>query len=560
MRFFRLKAEATSSGESELQIVGRASKSMIAGRVIATALYLAVLVAPPAAQNAARENTSFIAPPPRFTDPERRTKLASAFPEIDRLFADFAAKAHVPGAAWGIVIDGELAHAGAYGYRDVDTKAPVNADTVFRIASMTKSFTAMAILSLRDEGKLSLDDPAERFVPELKALRYPTADSPRITVRHLLSHSEGFPEDNPWGDQQLKVTRLEMQRMISSGIPFSNAPGVAYEYSNFGFAILGEIVSRASGKPYNAYLAENILGPLGMTATTMDPTNVPADRLAHGYRWEDDRWKEEPLLRDGAFGPMGGMLTSIRDLARAVSAHLAAWPPRDGVDGVPIRRASLREMQQIARFGGASTTRDNAGVLQLNATGYGYGLGVTQNCTFRHVVAHSGGLPGFGSQMRWLPEYGVGVIAFGNLTYTAWGRTMPAAFDLLARSGGLRPRETRPSPALLKAQAAVSQLVSAWDDRLADDIAAENLFLDQARERRRAHLTELHAKVGSCRGTAESFDSVENALRGQWTIDCDRGKLQAFVTLAPTMPPKVQLLDIRVAPPGEPVRAQICAQ
>jgi CubicO group peptidase (beta-lactamase class C family) len=167
-----------------------------------------------------------------------------------------------------------------------------------------------------------------------------------------LSHSEGFPEDNPWGDQQLKVTRLEMQRMISSGIPFSNAPGVAYEYSNFGFAILGEIVSRASGKPYNAYLAENILGPLGMTATTMDPTNVPADRLAHGYRWEDDRWKEEPLLRDGAFGPMGGMLTSIRDLARAVSAHLAAWPPRDGVDGVPIRRASLREMQQIADSAG----------------------------------------------------------------------------------------------------------------------------------------------------------------------------------------------------------------
>ena len=83
---------------------------------------------------------------------------------------------------------------------------------MFRIASMTKSFTAMAILKLRDEGKLSLDDPAERYVPELKALKYPTTDSPRITIRHLLSHAEGFPEDNPWGDQQLAATEDDSRR------------------------------------------------------------------------------------------------------------------------------------------------------------------------------------------------------------------------------------------------------------------------------------------------------------------------------------------------------------
>jgi CubicO group peptidase (beta-lactamase class C family) len=87
-------------------------------------------------------------------------------------------------------------HLGVAGSRDLTTQ-PVTADTVFRIASMTKSFTAMAILRLRDEGKLSLDDPAERYVPELTGLTYPTSDAPRITVRHLLSHAEGFPEDNP---------------------------------------------------------------------------------------------------------------------------------------------------------------------------------------------------------------------------------------------------------------------------------------------------------------------------------------------------------------------------
>ena len=126
-------------------------------------------------------------------------------------------RTRVPGAAWGIVIDGELAHVGVAGHRELPAKAPVTRDSVFRIASMTKSFTAMAILKLRDEGKLSLDDPAERYVPELKALTYPTTDSPRITVRDLLSHAEGFPEDNPWGDQQLAATEAEFTRDAAAG-------------------------------------------------------------------------------------------------------------------------------------------------------------------------------------------------------------------------------------------------------------------------------------------------------------------------------------------------------
>src|SRR5206468_1995675 len=128
--------------------------------------------------------------------------LDAGFAEIDRLLTEYATQAHVPGAAWGVIVDSELAHTGTYGQRDVAAHAPVDADTVFRIASMTKSFTAMAVLRLRDEGKLSLDDPAERYVPEMKNLKYPTSDSPRITIRHLLSHSTGFPEDNPWGDRQ----------------------------------------------------------------------------------------------------------------------------------------------------------------------------------------------------------------------------------------------------------------------------------------------------------------------------------------------------------------------
>ncbi|HEY7057971.1 MAG TPA: serine hydrolase domain-containing protein [Vicinamibacterales bacterium] len=501
---------------------------------------------------------TFKAPPARFADPDRRAKLATAFGDIDRIFEQFAAQAHVPGAAWGIVIDGELAHSGTTGYRDLEAKAPVTVDTVFRIASMTKSFTAISILKLRDEGRLSLDNPVERYVPELKSLAYPTSDSPRVTIRHLLSHAEGFPEDNPWGDRQLADTDQQLTDMLRSGIPFSNAPGVAYEYSNYGFAILGRIVSRVSGMPYADYVAANILRPLGMTSTTLEPSTVRADRLAHGYRWEDDRWKDEPLLANGSFGSMGGMLTTVPDLGRYVAAFLGSWPPRDGDEQPPIRRSSLREMQQIWRPAPGSVTRDSTGAIQLNTGGYGFGLRVSQTCPFRLVVAHSGGLPGFGSQMRWLPEYGVGVIAFGNLTYTGWGSTVDAVLSALSRTGGLQPRRPEPSPALVAARDVVAGLVVAWDDAAAERIAAENLFLDQSKERRRARIDELHARVGRCE-SGSGFDTVENALRGDWTMTCEHGTLEVAITLAPTTPPKVQFLDVRPVA-DEPPRPATCPQ
>ncbi|HUE88066.1 MAG TPA: serine hydrolase domain-containing protein [Vicinamibacterales bacterium] len=474
--------------------------------------------------------------------------LNTAFPEIDRIVIEFTKRENVPGAAWGVVVDGKLVHVGTTGVRELATKSPVTANTVFRIASMTKSFTAMAILKLRDLGQLSLDDPAERYVPELKGLTYPTTDAPRMTIRHLLSHATGFPEDNPWGDQQLAATEEEFSAMMRRGIPFSNPPGVAYEYSNYGFAILGRIVSNVAKMPYRQYVASQVLGPLGMTATTLEPASVPADRLAHGYRWEDERWKEEPQLADGAFGPMGGMLTSLNDLARYVGAYVGAWPPRDGPETAPISRASLREMQQVWRAGPASVARSASGGVQLNAGGYGYGLRISQTCDFAHVVAHSGGLPGFGSQMRWLPEYGVGLIGMGNRTYTGWNGVFNQALELLQQTGALRPRMATPSPALVKARDEVSQLVMEWDDTLADRIAAVNLFLDRSKDRRRREIADLRAKVGTCRA-ADQFTFVENALRGTWTLACERGDLDVAVTLAPTMPPAVQFLQVAPSRP-----------
>lgn len=485
---------------------------------------------------------------------DRATRLRAALPEIDKVFAAFAERTRVPGIAYGVLIDGQLVHTGSVGVRELTGRSPITPDTVFRIASMTKSFTALCILKLRDEGKLSLDDPAERYVPELAGLAYPTSDSPKITIRHLLSHSEGFPEDNPWGDQQLAVSEAEFTAMLKGGIPFSNAPGVAYEYSNYGFAILGRVVSQVSGRPYADYVKANILEPLGMTSTTLEPASVPRDRLALGYRWEDNIWKEEPQLPDGAFGAMGGMLTSTRDLGRYVSYLMSAWPPRDGADSGPVKRASLREMQQTARPRPATVTGGTGGApLQLNALSYGYGLRIRQSCEYRQIVAHSGGLPGFGSQMRWLTDEGVGFIAMGSLTYTSWDAVFDAATAALARTGALTRRQPEPSAWLLAAKDDVTRLVNGWDDGLADRIAAVNLFLDQSKDRRRLQITGLREQVGACRADGP-FD-VENALRGQWTLNCERGALRVAITLAPTMPPKVQYLSVQPAParPAAPI-------
>ncbi|MCA1578206.1 MAG: beta-lactamase family protein [Acidobacteria bacterium] len=509
-------------------------------------LLLAVLTLSSVAQAQKRVATGTV-PPATFADPNRKQKLAAAFPEIEKLFNTFAER--MPGAVMGIVVDGEVVWVKAAGIREATNKAPVTPETVFRIASMTKSFTALAILKLRDDGKLSLDDPVTRYVPALADLPYPTSDSPTITIRHLLTHSEGFPEDNAWGDRQLAQTDETMRAWMRAGIPFSTVPGTAYEYSNYGFAILGQIIAKASGGPYANYMRDNILRPLGMNSTTFEKSEVPQDRIALGYRREDNAWKAEPILAHGSFGAMGGLWTNTHDLARWVAFLMSAFPPRDEVDRGPVKRGSVREMQQLWRMSPGSAFRSTTDApLQLNVSGYGYGLGVAQDCRFAYVIGHGGGLPGYGSLMRWLPGYGVGLIAMSNLTYGGFNAIFNDTLDALHRTGALQPRVVKPSPALLAAQADVSQLIIKWDDALANRIMADNVFLDVPAEVRKSRWQSLAQDHGTCR-PATSIDP-ENALRGEWRMACDRGWLNVFITLAPTIPPKVQTIGIApVLPP-----------
>jgi len=482
-------------------------------------------------------------PPPRFTDPGRVAKLQSAMPEIDRIFRAYATDKKIPGMIWGVVIDGQVAHLGTFGARDLASKAPITPDTAFRIASMTKSFTALAILKLRDEGRLSLEDPVARWIEEFARMERPTRDTPPLTIRQLLSHSAGFPEDNPWGDQQLSATDAMLDEWLAKGIPFSTPPGTRYEYSNYAFGLLGRVVTRAAGVPYEQYVQREILSKLHMDGSTFRFADVPVARRAIGYRLKPDgTYSEEPPLPHGVFGAMGGLLTTANDLGKYVAFHLSAWPPRDDDDPGPVRRSSVREMAQ--RWTPSNlTARLVDDTLQATETGYGFGLRVASDCRFERIVAHGGGLPGFGSYMAWLPDYGVGMFAMATLTYSGPSEPISQAWDAMSKTGGLRKRELPPTARQIEMREHILNLWKRWDEAEAKQIAAGNFFLDAPSAERQAQIRAMSNEVGEC--TSAGPVIPENWMRGQFNLTCAKGTVGVFFTLAPTQPPAMQHLSFQ---------------
>jgi len=479
------------------------------------------------------------APAVGFPNPER---LAVGYPAVDQVFAEAMERHHIPGTAYGVIVDGELRHAGGFGVRRAGESNVPGTDTVFRIASMTKSITAACVLLLRDDGRLALDDPVSKHVPQLAGLRPATRDSAPVTVRQLLTMSAGFVEDDPWADRHLSLTETEFDALLQGGIPFDWAPGLVFEYSNLGYGILGRVVRQVAGKSAMELASARLFGPLGMTDSVWEASLVPADRMAHGYRLEGEAWVEEPPLANGAFAPMGGLWTTIEDFARYVAFQLAAWPPRDDPENGPLRRSSAREMQQPLRLRPAPDAKAPA----LAVAGYGFGLLAGEHPRDGRVVFHSGGLPGFGSHVQWLPDHGVGVIGFANLTYAPMRTVVSGAIDALAATGGLVPRMPQPSPALLAARETVLRLYESWDDTVAAELAADNLFMDRPARQRREDFAKMRAEHGRC------FDAsalvATGAMRGSWRMHCDQGILVATLWLAPTAPPRVQVLSLVPAP------------
>ena len=375
-------------------------------------------------------------------------------------------------------------------------------------------------------------------------MELPTRDAAPLRVRQLMSHSAGFPEDNPWGDQQLSVSDKDLDQWLRRGIPFSTPPDTRYEYSNYAFGLLGRVVTKASGMPYEKYVRSQILAKLLMDSSTFEFTDVPTASRAVGYRLQPDgTYLDEPPLPHGVFGSMGGLLTNDTDLGKYVAFHLSAWPPRDEADAGPVRRSSVREMSHLWTPSNLTVRRSPAGVLQASESGYGYGLRISTDCRFERIAGHGGGLPGFGSYMSWLPDYGVGMFAMTSLTYSGPSEPISQAFDILVKTGGLQKRALPAAPVLTETRDHIVNLWKGWDDAEAKQIAAMNLFLDAPIAQRRAQIDALKSEVGECSTTGPVLP--ENWLRGQFNMTCAKGNVAVFFTLAPTQPPLVQHLAFR---------------
>ncbi len=474
-------------------------------------------------------------------------KWKNALTETDQLFSNFSMGNNQPGVIYGIVANGKLVHISTSGIANRELKVPVKNSSVFRIASMSKSFAGVAILQLRDEGKLQLDDPAQLYISELDDIQYPTTDAPPITIRHLLTHAAGFPEDNPWGDRQLDISEDSMHAMFKRGISFSTSPGTTYEYSNMGFAMLGAIIKKVSGMPYQQYIRQFIWEPLGMNHTYWEYSDVPDSTLAIGYRWLNSRWEAQPLEHDGAYGIMGGILTTAEDFARYMNFMLGAWPARNGSDNSPLQRSSLREMQQPWNFAGLNATyKYPDGRVCAIAAGYGYGLRWSKDCEGRVTVGHSGGLPGFGSNWTILPDYGIGIVSFINQTYAPATSLNTQALDKLIKGAGLTPRPIPPTPILLQRQNELTAFLPHWKGAEKSPIFAENFFSDYQIDTLKKQAAELFKAAGKIIRVSEIVP--ENNLRGSFKLYGEKAILSVYFTLSPEQPAKIQAYNLRLIP------------
>jgi CubicO group peptidase (beta-lactamase class C family) len=451
--------------------------------------------------------------------------IASFAEEVHELMASVFEHNQIPPRfAVGIVRDGVVEQFAA---------ERATEHTRFRIASMTKSFTAAAVLQLRDRGAWKLDDLLSRWVPETLALRGPTSDSPPITLRHLVTMSAGMSTDDPSADRLLDLDAAQFRLLISSGAWFASVPGTAMEYSNLGYALLGEAIARATRQSPQRYITANVLQPLGLAETTWEQ---PVGDVAMPSHRVPDLQEVDPLA-DGTFAPMGGLWSTVSDLARWVGFLADAFPPRDGNDSDVLCRASRREMQQV-HTGSPVTIVESPQGNHLSLVGYGMGLMVGEHLKLGKVITHSGGLPGYGSNMRWIPNAGVGVVALGNRTYTPMSLLTR---EIVQRMSGQvfasTERRWDNSAVLEREMRALVSVLFKQPDRLSGHPLAMNVSLDLPLERRIAEAKSVAELVGPV--SQWSF-SATTAASGTMTGQSPTHSVTVTASMGSMVPPLIQ--------------------
>ncbi|HVU11459.1 MAG TPA: serine hydrolase domain-containing protein [Phototrophicaceae bacterium] len=326
--------------------------------------------------------------------PEIQAAIALVDTQLERELRE----RRIPGISAGIVYDQALIWTHGYGYANLDKQIGADERTVYRVASITKLFTSTMMMILRDEGKLNLDDPIEKYLPDFK-IRSGFPDAKPPTFRQVASHAAGLPREGDqegWWDCDMPSSEELLASLATSEmyLPTMTEP----KYSNLGIALMGYALSKIAGQPYDQFVQERILQPLGMIDSGFERDKYGDDHYATAYWRESDQLQLSPHWQEHGFRPAGGMYSTVSDIARFISLQFSEEP--SGGSQI-LGGSTLREMHMPVN------------VANDFNSGFGIAFGIRRVANLK-TIGHSGGLPGYTTNISLVPSLKLAMIVFTN--------------------------------------------------------------------------------------------------------------------------------------------------
>ena len=352
-----------------------------------------------------------------------------------------------PGVAVGVVADQELVWAQGFGHANVAARIPMTPQTKFRIASHSKLFTATAMMQLREEGRVRLDDAVATHLSWFR-MRPAGEDDGPITIEQLLTHSSGLQREAGDHWTTFDFPSSAELRALMDGRQAAFAPQTRWKYSNLAYSIAGEVIERVSGMPWAAYVERNIFQPLGMNNTSVD-RDVPGMATGYGRRMPDGTRETFGFVDARGMAAATGMTSTVEDLAKFVSAQF-----RSGARGGNriLSSGSLREMHRVRS------------VEETWTSGNAIGFSVTRT-DGRNYTGHGGGYPGYTTRTMFQLDDRVGVIVLTNSADSDVGNI---ASQLMASVGKAVGERARPKPAVVAWDPSWTRFAGRYRSRGAD--------------------------------------------------------------------------------------------
>ncbi|HJU69716.1 MAG TPA: serine hydrolase [Gemmatimonadaceae bacterium] len=420
------------------------------------------------------------------------TSSTSSTTSLDSTLSQLFALDLAPGMSVAVVRDTQVIYAKGFGWADVEAQRPVTPETIFYIASTTKSFTGLAAVLLDEQGRLDLDAPLSRYLPTAKLQSPLNPDS--ITLRSLLSHTHGIDNDGPIVFRTAYTGEHTNDRLLAllAAQPAAKT-GREYVYGNVGYNVAALAMDATLGESWREVLQRLIFGPLGMTSTSAYISRMPRERLAQPYRREPTGFARTHYGKgDANMQAAGGLVSTAADMARWLEAHINAGV----VDGRRIFSASAIAETHRRQ----ATVRANARGLAVNGYGFGWQIGTVGADT---VLTHGGGFLGFSTSMSFMPQRRIGVIVMTNENGTG-----SALAELAAR-------------------AVYSQLING-QGFTADSLARIRAEAEGFRERVAADRARRAARPQTLPFPLEAYaGTYENDLYGRLVFSVVNGKLEA---------------------------------